>query len=87
MNIQPTCNPDEAPAGFYAVPKPAMLINCHDNVKQGNICKQCDWRKECQKPDTDFVAYGHRCMSVPVIHNGVEHSRVDGCGVIFKRIQ
>lgn len=85
MNNTQQCNPDEAPKGYYAVLKPAMRINCHDKTLQGNICKQCDWRAICQEPGTDFVAYGHRCMSTTVIHKGKEYRRADGCSVIFKR--
>ena len=81
----PFCNPDEAPAGFYAVPKPPFNEDCHDKLLQGNICKQCDWRSKCQDPSTDFLAYGHRCMSVGVISNGKVYERQDKCGVIFKR--
>ena len=81
------CNPDEAPAGYYAVLKPAMNINHHDKTKQGNICKQCDWRKTCQDSEhTDFLAYGHRCMAVGVISNGKTYCRTDKCDVIFKKI-
>lgn len=65
-----TLNPNEAPAGYVASLKPAY------RHEAGNICRQCDWRKTCQDPATDFNAPGHRCMS---------YSRQDGVGVIFIR--
>jgi hypothetical protein len=74
-------NPDEAPAGFYAVLK--------DSVKPrdgSNICVICDWREQCNDPKTDFCAPGHRCMSFAVITpDGRTIERTDGCSVVFKR--
>ena len=68
--MEATLNPNEAPSGYVASVKPAYR---HET---GNICRQCDWRKNCQDPATDFNAPGHRCMS---------YSRQDGVGVIFIR--
>jgi hypothetical protein len=75
-----TCNPDEAPAGYYAVPKAV--------AKRGdaNICQQCDWRKACNDPATDLLALGHRCMSTAVVarRDGLTYRRSDRCSVVFK---
>lgn len=68
----PIIDPNESPAGFYAVPKSALR---HD---QGNLCRQCDWRKVCGDPGTDLSLPGHQCMS---------HRRKDGCGAAFKRLK
>lgn len=72
------CKPDEAPQGFYAVPK----INNGEN-----ICRQCDWREQCNDPTTDHLAYGHRCMSYAIVafHDGKTYQRTDQCSVVFKR--
>lgn len=80
MNTTPTI---EAPIGFYAVLKSSVATK-----KLGNICRACDWRSECQKPDTDFENPNHRCMSYPVrsFATGLVIKRNDGCGVVFKRI-
>ena len=74
----PILNPSEAPSGFRAELKPRS---------EQNICRQCDWRSECQKSTTDFLAFGHRCMSAPIVavRDGKTYQRQDGCGVIFKR--
>lgn len=73
-------NPDEAPAGYYATPKAGF------DWRQGNLCRHCDWRPTCQKPDTDFLAYGHRCMSNAIVTaDGKTHQRNDECSVVFKR--
>lgn len=73
-------NPEESPAGFYAVPKPSG-----DNLP--NLCTFCDWRPECQKETTDFTAPGHRCMSYAVVTpDGKELQREDGCSVVFKKL-
>lgn len=77
-----TCDPTEAPAGYYAVPKasakPPLGVN---------ICRACDWRSACQSPATDLLAPGHRCMSYPVVafSDGRTYQRQDGCSVVFKR--
>lgn len=74
-------NPSEAPAGYYAVPKMAPPDG-------GNICRNCDWRPECQKPETDLTLPGHRCMGYAVIRpDGREIKRQDGCSVMFKRLE
>lgn len=85
MNTKGTChtvNPSEAPAGFYAVLKSSVATE-----KLGNICRACDWRPTCQKPDTDFTLHNHRCMSYAVISakDGRVVARNDRCSVVFKR--
>ncbi len=77
----PILNPAEAPAGYRAELKPA-------SDHRGNICRQCDWRPTCQRPNTDFLAYGHRCMSYAVVavRDGLTYQRQDGCSVIFKKL-
>lgn len=80
------CNPDEAPAGFYAVLKPASSAT---GPNSRNLCEQCEWRKQCNDPATDLLAYGHRCMSyaVAATRDGQTYRRKDKCSVLFKRIQ
>ena len=75
-------DPLEAPDGFFAVLKEAARP-----ADGGNICRACDWRPECQKPETDFARHNHRCMSYPIIsaRTGGEVKRNDGCSVVFKR--
>jgi len=72
---------NEAPKGFYAVPKPSG--------EHGNICEHCDWRKQCNDKDTDFEDSNNRCMSFPVISTktGKEIYRKDGQSVIFKSLK
>lgn len=76
------CNPKEAPDGYIAVLKSAVATQ-----SIGNICRACDWRPECQKPETDFTVSRHRCMSYAVTSHvdGRELKRQDGCSVVFKR--
>ncbi len=77
---QAVVDPNEAPEGYYAVPKP-----CWHKV-HANLCTFCDWRPECQKEETDFTNHNHRCMSYAVITpNGTEVKRNDGCSVVFKK--
>lgn len=65
-------DPKEAPEGFLA------LLKEDAKPKDGsNICRACDWRTECQSPETDFARTGHRCM--PWV-------RDDKSSVLFKRI-
>ena len=64
-------NKNEAPAGFYATPKPSFT-----DVGQ-SICRVCDWRIQCCDPLTDFSLPQHKCMS---------YARRDRVGVIFKRV-
>lgn len=73
-------DPKEAPDGYYAVPKERQTDG-------GNICRGCDWRTECQKPDTDFTMHNRRCMSYPIASaiDGREIKRNDECSVMFKR--
>ena len=75
-------NPNEAPQGYYAVLKPTS------EAAGGNICRHCDWRKTCQdSANTDFLAYGHRCMSYTIraFKDGKLYQREDGCSVLFKK--
>lgn len=73
-------NPKEAPEGFYAVLK-SKYSNRGDN-----LCNHCDWRKQCNDPNTDLLAYGHRCMSGGVIasRDGKTYQREDDQSVVFK---
>lgn len=73
-------DPSEAPAGFYATGWKS---------DKGNICRQCDWRPQCNDPKTDLLAPGHRCKAVGVtaFRDGKTYYRKDGCNVIFKRIK
>lgn len=75
------CNPDEAPVGYYAVPKSSL-----DHVR-GNLCRQCDWRTHCQDSAVDLLATGNRCMGYDVVaaRDGKVYGRADGCSVVFKR--
>lgn len=82
MNLPPTVDPTEAPTGYRAVRKPASTPT------SGNICRQCDWRKQCNDPATDLLAPGHRCMAGGVIaaRDGKTYQRRDGASVLFKQI-
>lgn len=74
-------DPNEAPAGFTAVPKNTV-------PGSANICRACDWRSTCQHPATDFTAPGNRCMPFPVVTpDGRTIARKDGASVVFKRAQ
>lgn len=75
------CDTDEAPEGYYAVPKASF------NRRDGNICRECDWRATCNDPTTDLLAPGHRCMSYAIVaeRDGQNYQRLDGCSVVFKR--
>lgn len=81
--IQGIINPHEAPEGYYAELKSAAKP-----ADGGNICRACDWRSECQNPETDFSRHNHRCMEYPVVssRDGTELKRNDGCSVVFKRV-
>jgi hypothetical protein len=78
---EPTCNADEAPSGFYAVPKDSLRTS-------DNICNHCDWRQQCGDEQTDLLAYGHRCMGYPIVafRDGKTYQREDKCGVVFRRL-
>lgn len=69
MTLKIGLNPKEAPEGYRAVTKASL------HKDRGNLCRQCDWRPTCQCADTDFEAYGHRCMG---------YAREDGESVAFK---
>ena len=64
-------DPREAPAGYYAILKAEAKPK-----DSSNICRACDWRHECQRPDTDFSTPGHRCMA---------WARNDASSVLFRR--
>lgn len=68
MNIKEV-DKDEAPDGFYAVEKPEF-------EKVGNICRQCDWMKQCQDWKKEYESGNHWCMA---------DKRKDGMSVVFKR--
>lgn len=72
-------DPTEAPAGYRAELK-------RWTPQTGNICKQCDWRTQCNDPATDLLAPGHRCMKDPVVANGTEYQRADKSSVLFKKL-
>lgn len=76
-------DPTEAPAGYYAVPK------SHFSREGGNLCRHCDWRPICNKPDTDLLAPGHRCMSHPILalRDGETYQRKDNTSVVFRITQ
>lgn len=77
-----TLDRNEAPHGYVAVLKSSVAT-----PDLGNICRACDWRSECQKPDTGFTTSRHRCMSYAVgTDGGLTVQRKDGCSVVFKRI-
>jgi hypothetical protein len=77
-------DPTEAPVGYYAVLKSTVATQ-----SLGNICRACDWRPQCQRPETDFTRHNHRCMGYTVISaiDGRELKRNDECSVVFKRHQ
>lgn len=77
------CDPTEAPAGYYAVPK-AQAKPADDS----NICGACDWRPKCQDPSTDMLTHGHRCMSYPIRadRDGKTYQRNDRASVVFKAL-
>jgi hypothetical protein len=84
-------NENEAPEGFIAVPK-TKFWGHGDNYNTGgcygdNLCNHCDWRKQCNDPKVDKLAYGHRCMSHAVIasRDGKTYQREDKQSVVFKR--
>lgn len=82
--IAKTLDPAEAPVGYYAVLESKVA-----SAKLGNICRACDCRATCQDPATDFTVHNHRCMGHTVIGatHGQELKRMDGCSVVFKRLQ
>lgn len=76
-------DPDEAPKGFYAVPKTLAI----SETNGANICRACDWRTQCNDPNTDLLASGHRCMGYAVIseRDGSTYQRDDKASVVFKK--
>ena len=72
---------NDAPKGFYAVPLAELPQD------QGNFCRQCDWRKTCNDPQTDPLASGHRCKGHAVISSkdGEIYQRNDETSVVFKK--
>lgn len=77
----PQLDETEAPRGYRAV------LKSEAKPKDGsNICRSCDWRPACQKPDTNFRNHNHRCMSYTVVtQDGTRVRRYDGCSVVFKK--
>ena len=65
-------DPKAAPVGYFAMLKAEAKPS-----DGGNICRACDWRPECQRPETDFTRTNHRCMP---------WARDDGSSVLFKRL-
>lgn len=57
----------DAPQGYVAVPKD--VVQPPSNNSYPNICRECDWRSECN-------ARQFSCMS---------YARKDKIGVVFKR--
>lgn len=86
MNTKSTLNPNEAPLGFVAILKSEIPERTGDNANK-NFCGFCDWRKQCNDPDTDLTIHRHRCMSsiMTVTETGKKVRRRDGCSVVFKR--
>ena len=79
--VESQVDPNEAPAGFYAVSKASAKP-----ADGSNICRACDWRPQCQDPTTDLTAPGHRCMGYGVrIFDGRTIERKDGSSVVFKK--
>lgn len=74
----------EAPEGYEAKLKSDYLGRTINN-----LCRECDWRPTCQRPDTDFSKHNHRCMSFPVVSllTGETIERKDGCSVVFKKLE
>ena len=62
-------DPTEAPPGYYAVLKSSVAT-----PELGNICRACDWRKDCSGEK-------YRCMPYELT-NGLK--RNDQCSVVFK---
>ena len=69
--VGPVVDKNEAPPGYCAVLKSDVAT-----PSLGNICRACDWRKNC-----DGKVY--RCMSYE-LENGLK--RKDGCSVVFKKL-
>jgi hypothetical protein len=76
------CDPDDAPDGYYAVPKGPRWEGDSEN-----ICRQCDWRPTCQDPKTDTLTPRLNCRgyAVRAFKDGKIYRRADGCGVVFKK--
>lgn len=72
--------PNEAPPGFYAMPK-ALLNDRYGQSTVGNYCNACDYRPQCNP--------AHRCASYPVTRtsDGAVLERADGVSVVFKARQ
>jgi len=71
QNLKKNLDPTEAPPGYTAVLKSDVAT-----PELGNICRACDWRKDCN-------GLKHRCMPHE-LENGLK--RNDGCSVVFKRL-
>ena len=81
MKEKAVLDPNEAPEGFIAVLK-------HD-ARQGNedVCNSCDWRNQCEDPNSKIDLPSHRCMATALNDpkTGRQIRRADGCSVVFKR--
>ena len=76
-------NPSDAPPGFYAVPKASAY------QEQGNLCRQCDWRLECQRSsdEDDRLCEKYFCGGYEVINrDGQTIGRLDKTSVLFKHL-
>jgi hypothetical protein len=76
-------DPTNAPPGFYAVPKAELRKD------QGNLCRQCDWRPECQRSgdEDDRLCEKYPCMGYEVINrDGQTICRPDKTSVVYKRL-
>lgn len=75
-------NKQEAPKGFYAIPKSSLPKD------QGNLCGFCDFRPTCKTKDWGSEDSSNRCMSYPVVSfkSGKIISRADKCSVVFKKV-
>ena len=74
MNTRQQINENEAPPGYYAVLKKDAKPR-----DGGNICRACDWRKDCSGEE-------YRCMAFEIITpDNRTLRREDGCSVVFKR--
>lgn len=76
-------DPTNAPPGYYAFPKANVP---HD---QGNLCRFCDWRPECQRSSDadDRLCEKYHCSSREVINrDGETIGRPDKTCVVFKRL-
>lgn len=71
---------NEAPKGFYAIPK--------DFVETPNVCNSCDAKNLCQVNKDDWCLH-NRCMSyeITAFKDGKTYARKDGVSVVFKKLE